>query len=168
LLDTDKPALFEAVYQRLKALASRSLSKQRDGTLQTTALVHELYLRIISVERAQFASEGHFYCYAAKAMRHLLLDRVRDRQRLRAGGGWQAVTLGAADAVAVESFEQAHAIEEALKKLEALDPRAAQVTELRYFAGLSVEQIAEHLGLAPRTIDRDWRFAKAFLQSELG
>lgn len=161
-------ALFTEVYQRLKAMASRRLSTASGHTLDTTALVHELYLRIGDNAALNFSAPGQFFAYAARAMRHLLTDRARDRLRLRAGGSWVGVTLDGEDQrLAIDSAEEALALEEALGKLAQTDERAARVVELRYFAGLSLEQTAEALGVARRTVDRDWEFARAFLHAEL-
>jgi RNA polymerase sigma factor (TIGR02999 family) len=150
-------------------LASRQLAHGARNTLDTTALVHELYLRLDGGRALAFEHPAQFFSYAARAMRHVLIDRARDRMRQKAGGGWIKVTFTAnADAQpAIESAEQALALEEALTRLEQTDPRAARVVELRYFAGLSPEQIAELLGLTRRTIDRDWRYARAFLHTSL-
>lgn len=161
-------ALFTAVYARLKAMAGRALDRASGSTLDTTALVHELYLRVGARDALQFAHPHQFFAYAARAMRHLLADRARDRLRLRAGGDWQRVTFsGVDDDLALETGEQALALDAALQRLEQIDARAAQVVELRYFAGLTQEQIGEQLGCTRRTVDRDWRFARAFLKSEL-
>lgn len=163
-------ALFAEVYDRLKALAGSRLARGApQETLDTTALVHELYLRIGRNEALHFAHPARFFAYAARAMRHLLHDRARDRLRLRAGGDWLRVTLtGERAEFALDSAERALELEQALQKLEAADARAARVVELRYFAGLTLEQAAEVLELTRRTVDRDWRFARAFLKSELG
>ncbi|MDR3386313.1 MAG: ECF-type sigma factor [Rudaea sp.] len=162
-------ALFDAVYARLKAMAGRQLARRERGTLDTTALVHELYLRIGTQRDLNFAHPAQFFAYAARAMRHLLSDRARNRLRQRAGGDWQRVTLTGIDRdVAIDSAEQAMALDAALAQLEQADARAAQVVELRYFAGLALEQIAEMLEMNRRTIDRDWRFARAFLHDRLG
>ena len=163
-------ALFTAVYDRLKAMAGSHLARNRGGsTLDTTALVHELYLRVSTQRELMFAKPVQFFAYAARAMRHLLADRARDRLRLRAGGAWMRVTLtGTDDRLAIDSAEQALALDEALKRLEQSDARAARVVELRYFAGLTPEQIAEALDVTRRTVDRDWRFARAFLKTEIG
>lgn len=161
--------LFAAVYDRLKAMAGKRLAAGARGTLETTALVHELYLRLSAGDELKFAHPSQFFTYAARAMRHLLSDRARDRLRQRAGGGWVRVTLsGAEQRLAIESAEQALALDDVLRRLEAVDKRAAQVVELLYFAGLTLEQTAEALDLSRRTIDRDWRFARAFLKTELG
>lgn len=160
---------FDAVYARLKALASRQLGHGARGTLDTTALVHEVYLRLDGGRELSFEHQAQFFAYVARAMRHVLVDRARSRMRQKAGGDWIKVTFTAnADAQpAIESAEQALALEEALTKLEQTDERAARVVELRYFAGLSPEQVAEVLNLTRRTIDRDWRYARAFLHAAL-
>lgn len=162
--DDAPPLSFEAVYDRLKVLAHRQLGRGARGTLDTTALVHELYLRMGDADR-RFERSAQFYFYAARAMRHLLINRARDRKRLKAGGEWVRVTLGdaAEAAIAVESAEQAFAIEEALAQMETTEPRASRIFELRYFAGLGADEIAELVGVTRRTVDRDWRYARAFL-----
>jgi len=161
--------LFDAVYARLKAMAGRQLAHgQPQASLDTTALVHELYLRVSANRELAFAHPAQFFAYAARAMRHLLRDRARDRLRQCAGGDWIRVTLTGSDPMPIHSAEQAIALDEALSRLAQTDARAAQVVELRYFAGLSLEQVADALKLARRTIDRDWRFARAFLHDQLG
>jgi RNA polymerase sigma factor (TIGR02999 family) len=160
-------ALFHQVYDRLKAMASRNLDRHAPASLDTTSLVHELYLRM-GDRGLCFEQPEQFFAYAARAMRHLLADRARSRLRLARGGGWQSITLdGDDDRFAIDSAEQAIQIENALVELEQLDPRAARVVELRYFCGLTQEQVADALGLAPRTIVRDWRFARAFLHERV-
>lgn len=157
---------FETVYDRLKLLARHQLSSGPGNTLNTTALVHELYLRMEADRDIKFEQSAQYFAYAARAMRHLLINRARDRMRQKVGGDWVRVTTlsGAADpALAMASAEQALAIDEALSQLEKFDPRAARVFELRYFTGLAAEQIGELLDITRRTVDRDWRFARAFL-----
>lgn len=150
-------------------MASRRLAGQRrNGTLDTTELVHELYLRMGDRPALQFQEPAQFFAYAARAMRHLLINRARDRLRLRAGGAWQRVTFDESHLkIAIDTAEQALALDAALDALEATDARAAKVVELRYFAGLSLEEVAETLGVARRTIDRDWRFARAFIRARI-
>jgi RNA polymerase sigma factor (TIGR02999 family) len=161
--------LFDAVYQRLKAMAGRQLAQRRHDTLETTALVHELYLRMSAGHELAFEHPAQFFTYAAQAMRHLLADRARDRLRQRAGGDWVRVTLtGGSQQFAIESAEQALALDAALDRLEQADARAAKVLQLHYFAGLTIEQIAATLEVARSTVDRDWRFARAFLKNEIG
>jgi len=165
-LETD--ALFGAVYGRLKAMAGKQLRSGARGTLDTTGLVHDLYLRVGSHRDLVFAHPNQFFTYAARAMRHLLADRARDRLRLRAGGDWMRTTLTGSDyQVALDSAEEALALEEALQQLARVDARAAQVVELTWFAGLSQDQITDTLGIARSTVARDWRFARAFLKSKL-
>lgn len=165
----DADRLFAEVYGRLKAMAARQLARGARNTLDTTALVHELYLRMSGNEGLRFEQPAQFFAYAARAMRHLLADRARNRLRQRAGGEWLRVTLSTEDdaQLAIDSAAEALALEEAMSQLERTDARAAQVVELRYFSGLSLEQVAEVLGLARRTVDRDWRFARAFLHAAL-
>lgn len=161
-------ALFVTVYSRLKAMAARQLAGRRNATLDTTELVHELYLRMGQREALHFEHPAQFFTYAARAMRHLLINRARDRLRLCAGGQWVRITLDDLDIkLALDTAEQAIALDGALNALEQSDPRAAQVVELRYFAGLSLEQVAETLAVARRTIDRDWRFARAFIKARI-
>ncbi len=162
-------ALFVDVYDRLKAMASRRLAGQRShATLDTTELVHELYLRMGDRAALQFVEPAQFFAYAARAMRHLLINRARDRLRLRAGGQWSRVTLDDRNLkLAIDTAEQALLLDAALDELEQSDARAAKVVELRYFAGLSLEQAAETLGVARRTVDRDWRYARAFIKARL-
>jgi RNA polymerase sigma factor (TIGR02999 family) len=162
-------ALFGAVYARLKAMAGRQLARGSEPlSLDTTALVHELYLRIGGNAELKFAEPAQFFAYAARAMRHVLCDRARDRLRQRAGGDWQRVTLtGSDERLSIDSAEDALAFDAALAELERRDERAARVIELRYFAGLEPDRIAEVLGLTRRTIDRDWRFARVFLHDLL-
>lgn len=161
-------ALFTEVYSRLKIMARRRLRSGQRHTLDTTALVHELYMRIGDNPALKFVEQAQFLAYAARAIRHLLTDRARDRLRQRAGGAWVSVTLdGDALRLSIDSAEEALAMEAALHRLERADARAASVVELRYFAGLSLEQTAQVLGVARRTADRDWEFARAFLHAEL-
>ena len=165
-LETD--ALFGQVYERLKAMAGRQLGAGRH-TLDATALVHELYLRIGGDRDLVFAHPDQFFAYAARAMRHLLADRARGRMRQRAGGDWVRTTLTGSDwRLALDSAEQALELDDAMQKLEARDARAARAVELICIAGLDHDIAAKALGVAPRTIARDWRFARAFLKSELG
>ena len=161
-------AFFVQVYERLKAMAGKRLAQRSRGTLDTTALVHELYLRMGSQRELAFEHPSQFFTYAARAMRHLLADRARDRLRLRAGGDWMRTTLTGSDLrLAVESAEEALALETALQRLAAAEPRAAQIVELTWFAGLSQDQITESLGIARSTVARDLRYARAFLKHEL-
>ena len=162
-------SLFNALYDQLKTIANRQLARGARGTLDTTAVVHELYLRINTSRELAFEHPAQFLTYAARAMRHLLIDRARAHMRQKAGGEWVRTTLTAnAEGIAeIASAEEALALDEALTQLALTDERAAHVVELRYFAGLAPEQVAEVLNLTRRTIDRDWRYACAFLHSAL-
>jgi RNA polymerase sigma factor (TIGR02999 family) len=158
-------ALFAEVYARLKAMASRQRSRVAGATLETTALVHELYLRMNAGSALAFEHQQQFFAYAARAMRHLLVDRARARLRHHAGGEWVRTTLSGGDArLSIDSAEQALALDAALDRLQATDARAAQVLELHYFAGLSIDDISGALAIASSTTDRDLRFARAFLK----
>lgn len=168
--DTADPILadaaFATVYARLKAMAHRELGRGAPATVGTTELVHELYLKL--GQELQFSAPNQFFAYAARAMRHILVDRARHRLSIKAGGEWHrlALTDPAVNAVAIEP-ELALMLDQALAELAAADPRAAQVVELHYFAGLGLERIAELLGVVRRTVDRDWRHARAFLLARI-
>jgi RNA polymerase sigma factor (TIGR02999 family) len=161
-------ALFAQVYERLKAMATRKVPAH-GATLQTTAVVHELYLRMQNGRELGFDTPAQFFAYAARAMRHLLRDRARDRLRLRAGGEWERQPLESNDpGLVTDDATEAIALDEALDALDRVNARAAQVVELHYFAGLSMVEIADTAGLNRRTVHRDWDFARAFLHARLG
>ena len=166
-MELGSDALFAEVYDRLKAMASRQRARSA-GTLSTTEIVHELYLRMGSDGEKRFAKPIQFFAYAARAMRHLLVDAARRRMQLRAGGDLRRVAL-TDPAVAAAEFdpEQAVDLDSALRRLEGDDSRAAQVVELHYFAGLSIPQIAQLLELGVRTVDRDLLYARRFLAVHL-
>jgi RNA polymerase sigma factor (TIGR02999 family) len=160
-------ALFANVYDDLRRIARRQLGP--GDTLNTTALVHELYLRMADGVAPAFADPRQFFLYAARAMRNLLVDRARQRLSEKRGGGRAHLCLDEAPADAVMlSAQDALELDDALCRLAAEDERCAQVVELHYFAGLTLERIAELLGLTRRTIDRDLKFARAFLKAEFG
>lgn len=161
-------ALFSAVYSRLKAMASRQRVRAGGATLNTTALVHELYLKISSSSELRFETPAQFFDYAAQAMRHILVDRARDRLALKRGGGMIMDDDAAANAVADSTAERTLQLDIALQRLEREDSRAARLVELHYFAGLSFPQIAALTGIATRTLNRDWRYARAFLYEQVG
>lgn len=159
-------ALFEDVYSRLKAMASRQRSRASGATLCTTEIVHELYLRIGNENT--FADPAQFFAYAARAMRHLLVDHARRRLQISRGGGMLRAPLSD-PAVGMVSIDpnQALELDSALKRLEKDDQRAAKVLELHYFAGLPLERIAQLLDVGERTVDRDMRYAYSFLNVAL-
>lgn len=161
--------LVAQLYQQLRVLA-RSERRRSDGsdTLQTTALVNEVYLKLADAERLRFGEPRQFFAYAALAMRHILLDRAKLQMRLKRGDSRLRVSMTDPDALAVAVDPQdAVVLDAALGELTSVDERAAQVVELHFFAGLGLQQIADLLGVHRRTVDRDWRFAAAFLKSRL-
>lgn len=162
----DRP--FGDLYGQLKTLASRQLSRAARGvTLDTTSLVHELFLKMHGREHLDFALDGQFFTYAARAMRSFLIDRARAHLSQRGGGDWVRVTLTAEhDAFALRSADQVIALDLALERLAGTDARAAEVVELRYFGGLTADEVAEVMRTSRRTVTRDWAFALAFLRSE--
>jgi RNA polymerase sigma factor (TIGR02999 family) len=167
--ETGADALFSEVYARLKAMASRQRARGgAAGTLGTTELVHELYLRMGEGDK-RFADPVQFFAYAAQAMRHLMIDAARSRMQLKAGGDQLRVSMTDPVVGAME-IDPAQAVEldAALRALELDDARAARVVELHFFAGLSLDRVAELLGVARRTIARDWRYARAFLEAHAG
>jgi RNA polymerase sigma factor (TIGR02999 family) len=158
--------LFAEVYGRLKAMAGRQRSRA-DATLNTTGLVHELYLKLSSSREMSFSSPSQFFDYAAQAMRHILVDRARDRLAVKRGGHMIKEDEDVAADVADKTATQTLQLDMALRKLEAADARASRLVTLHYFGGLSLPEIAALTGVATRTLNRDWRHARAFLQDEI-
>ncbi len=160
--------LFVEVYQRLKAMASRQRRRTGSATLGTTAIVHELYLKLNDADGIVFAEPVQFFGYAARAMRTILIDSARRRLcRQRIGLDSGADAKSQAEHAADVDAERALEIDAALRRLERDDARAAQLVELHYFAGLSLPEVAEVLGVTTRTLNRNWRFARAFLYGSL-
>lgn len=159
--------LLPLVYDELRKLAGQRIGQENPGqTLQATALVHEAYLRLVDVNQAQhFDSRGHFFAAAAEAMRRILVENARRKKRLKRGGDWQQVEL--TDVVVPEVREDLVALDEALDRLKTLDAEAVQLVHLRYFVGLSIPDAAKLMGIAPRTADRIWAFARAWLHQEI-
>ena len=160
--------LFESVYDALRRIA-RSHRARWNGneTLNTTALVHEAYLKLVGGDGASYENRSHFLAVAAKAMRHLLVSYAERQAAQKRGGGTPDLSLDEALFVPIERTEELLALEEALKRLEVMDPRAAEVVECRFFAGLDAEETAAALGISRRTVTRDWGAARAWLYSEL-
>lgn len=160
--------LMPLVYEELRRLAHGKLRHERpDHSLQTTALVHESYLRLADVERAGFESRAHFLAMASRAMRRVLVDHARRRDALKRGGGRRPLPLEEARQVA-EDDERFLSLDAALNRLEAMDARQAAVLEQRYFGGLGLREIAEVMGVSRSTVKRDLRSARAWLAIELG
>lgn len=159
--------LVPLVYAELHALAVHYMRGERDGhTLQPTVLVHDAFMRLVGQRNVTWQNRSHFFGIAAQAMRRILVDHAR---RVRAGKreGGERVTLDESVAESPQRSIDLIALDEALERLAALDPRHARVVELRYFSGLDIEQTAMALGVSPATVKRDWTFARAFLQQEL-
>lgn len=160
--------LMPLVYDELRRIAHRHLGRERVGhTLQTSALVNEAYLKLVNEREMRWQNRAHFFAIAARLMRLILVDYARGRNRARRGGGAQRVSLDEALAVADEQAADVLALDEALNRLAAFDERKSRVVELRYFSGLSVEETAEVLQVAPVTVMREWRLAKAWLHRML-
>jgi RNA polymerase sigma factor (TIGR02999 family) len=160
--------LLPIVYEELRAIAHRHLSAPgRAGTLVTTALVHEAYLKLVDQSNAQWRDRAHFVALASVAMRHVLIDRARERASFKRGGERRRVTLDD-DAIAVDDqAETLLAIDDAIDRLAELSPRLARVVECRFYGGLSEEEIAEALGVTVRTVERDWAKARLLLRRSL-
>jgi RNA polymerase sigma factor (TIGR02999 family) len=160
--------LMPLVYRELCRLAHGRLGRERpDHTLQTTALVHEAYLRLVDQQEANWQNRAQFFAVAAQMMRRILVDYARARQYEKRGGGAQQVELDEAMVVSSERAAELVALDELLMSLAELDPRMSRVVELRFFGGLSVEETAEILRISPGTVKRDWTVAKAWLQREM-
>ncbi len=157
-------SLFDQVYAELKRLAHRQLRRGRPGeTLSTTAVVHEVYVKLTRSGTVEVRDRGHFLALAARAMRQVIVDVARQRQADKRGGGEGTLLLDETKVSVDGLADQMMALEGALSRLESLDPRLARIVEWRFFGGVSEEEIAEALGLTTRTVRRDWREARAFL-----
>jgi RNA polymerase sigma factor (TIGR02999 family) len=160
--------LVPLVYEQLKKLASYYMRREReDHTLQTTALVHEAYLKLVRQQDVNWQGRSHFYGIAAQLMRRILIDHARGHLREKRGGAKVLLPLNEALAFSPEHSEDLLKLDEALERLAKLDPRQSRIVELRFFGGLSVEQTSEFLGVSPKTVKRDWAVAKAWLHGEL-
>ena len=160
--------LMPLVYAELRRMARRHMNQQRPGhTLQTTALIHEAYMRVAGDSGKQWENRTHFFGVAAKAMRCVLVDHARSRGSAKRGGAVRPVTLDEGIHTSGERMAGLIALDDALTDLAKLHPRQSQVIELRFFAGLSVEETAAILKVSPDTVMRDWRAAKAWLEREL-
>jgi RNA polymerase sigma factor (TIGR02999 family) len=156
------------VYRELHRAAKGCMRVEREGhTLQTTALINELYLRLTDLQEVDWQNRAHFFALCARQMRRILTDQARARQSHKRGGGAQPISLEAAPIVSKRPQPEVLAIDDALKALAKVDSRKSQVVELRFFGGLSVEEAAEVLKVSPDTVVRDWKLAKAWLLREL-
>lgn len=159
--------MFAGVYARLKAMAGRQRLRADGATLNTTALVHELYLKVSASRDLRFETPAQFFDYAAQAMRHILVDRARERMAWKRGADVIVDDDAAAKEIAGATAERTLQLDAALRRLEEIDARAAQLVALHYFAGLAFPEIAALTGVATRTLNRDWRHARAFLSEHL-
>ena len=164
--------LLELVYEDLRRLARSYLRRERHAhTLSATGLVHEAFERLVDQTRVDWQGRSHFFAVAAQAMRRILVDHARRLARLKRGGDWQRITLDAGSVLQPHSGglgpEALLDLDRALAKLSALDERQSRVAELRYFAGMRMEEIASALGVSKRTVEGDWTHAKAWLKREI-
>jgi RNA polymerase sigma factor (TIGR02999 family) len=160
--------LMPLVHGELRRLARRHMGHERVGhTLQATALVNEAYLRLIDIRQVQWQNRAHFFAMSARLMRRILVDFARSRQYLKHGGGAQKVSLDDALVITPERGHELVDLDDALEALAEVDARKAQVVEMRFFGGLSVQETAEALHVSPETVMRDWKLAKVWLLREL-
>jgi RNA polymerase sigma factor (TIGR02999 family) len=160
--------LMPLVYGELHRLASRYLRHERPGhTLQTTALVHEAYLKLVDQTNTSWQNRVHFFSAAAQVMRHVLVDYARSRRAFKRGGDYCRLSLDEAALSSAEKDADLLTLNEALNSLAAMDPQQSRVVELRVFGGLTVEETAEALGISPRTVKREWSIAKAWLHKQM-
>ena len=160
--------LFADVYTELRAIAARYLHRERKNhTLQPTALVHEVYLKLVGQTRVDWQGRAHFLAFAAQTMRQILVDHARRHRAAKRGGDRHRITLD--DNLVVESNRDVDllALEDALTKLTKLDPRQAQMIELRFFGGLSIAEVAKVMGMSQRSVEREWTMVRAWLRREL-
>ena len=161
--------LLPLVYDELRRLAAQKLGLEKPGqTLHATALVHEAYIRLVDTEQVRhWHSRGHFFAAAAEAMRRILVDSARRKQRMQHGGQRTRIDFDEANLAVQPQSDDLLALHEALQKLAEMDPRKAELVKLRYFAGLTIPQAAAVLGIAPATAERYWAYARAWLHQEL-
>ena len=160
--------LMPLVYSELHRIAKRYMERENPGhTLQTTAVIHEAYLRLADQPQANWQNRAHFFGVAARVMRHILVDYARARNRMKQGGDVHHVSLEEAAVVSLEPAAELVALDDALTALAETDARKSQVVELKYFGGLSIEEVAEVLKVSPGTVMRDWSMAKAWLYRAL-
>jgi len=161
--------LMPIVYGELKRMAHRHLRGERPGhTLNTTAIVHEAYLKLVNIDQLQWRDRAHFFAMASRAMRRILIDHARTRSREKRGGGWTKVTLDDAFKVAEERAEDLIALDDALTRLEQVNERQCRVVEYRFFGGMSIQETAEALGISAASVKRDWMVTRTWLNQELG
>jgi RNA polymerase sigma-70 factor (ECF subfamily) len=167
--ETALQRLMPLVYAELRRLAERYMGRERAGhTLQTTALINEAYLRLVGARGVQWQDRAHFYAVSAGAMRRILVDFARARDNLKRGGGARPVRLDEQVLAGVTRSADLLALDEALERLAVLSPRQGRVVELRYFGGMTEQEVADVLHVSSRTVRNDWQLARAWLHRELG
>jgi RNA polymerase sigma-70 factor (ECF subfamily) len=160
--------LIPLIYDELHRLAAFHLQRERaEHTLQTTALVHEAYLRLVDQKEVHWKNRGHFFAVAAQAMRRVLVDYARRHQAVKRGSSLPKVSLDEAIAISNETVNQLLVIDELLNRLTSVDPQESRIVELRFFGGLTVEETAEVMGISPATVKREWSVARAWLLREI-
>lgn len=158
----------ELLYSELRRIAAGLMvSERRDHTLQPTAVATEAYLRLVDQQNRNWQNRAHFFAAAAQAMRHILVDYGRKKHSQKRGGSYQRVDLDEAAKVGIAPDDDLLALDDALRRLERIDPRQSRVVELRYFGGLTEEETAEVMSISPRTVKREWTVARAWLYAEL-
>jgi RNA polymerase sigma factor (TIGR02999 family) len=168
LSEGSREAVIERLYPELHSLAAALMARERAGhTLQPTALVNEAWLRLVDVNMVDLHGRAHFFGIAARCMRQVLVDHARGKAAEKRGGDWARVTLDAGVMAVEDPQFELIALDEALDRFEALDPRAAKVAEMRLFAGMTIDEIATELEVSPRTVDGDWATARMWISREM-
>jgi RNA polymerase sigma factor (TIGR02999 family) len=166
--DAASEKLAELLYDELRKMAASQLSREpKNHTLNPTALAHEAFVRLIDQNRVQWRGRTHFLAVGAQAMRRILVDHARRKQRAKRGGDWRRVSLPEHLTLSLNDSDDVLAVHEALQQLADLDARQARIVELRFFGGLTAAEAADHLGLSKPTVDREWRAARAWLRERL-
>ena len=160
--------LFEIVYNDFRRIARKYLRRAGSGhTLQPTELVHEAFIKLVNHQRVDWRGKSHFYAIGAQAMRHILVDHAKHKARQKRGGGRQRIPLDDVLTLSIQNDEDVLAIDEALKKLSAINETRAKIVEFRFFAGMTVAEVAEVLGVSKRTVEAHWTLTRAWLRREL-
>ncbi|MGQ0762019.1 MAG: sigma-70 family RNA polymerase sigma factor [Acidobacteriota bacterium] len=166
--ESARDQLMPLVYEELRRLAHQHMQREKPGhMLQTTALVHEAYVRLVDQSQIHFENRAHFFGIAARLMRHILVDEARKRNSAKRGGSVIQVPLDEETSVAYEQATNIVALDDALKNLEAIDARQSEIVELRFFGGLTIDETADVLRVSPGTVMRDWTFARAWLKTAM-
>ena len=166
--DAARDELMPLIYSELRQVAEKYLNQERPGhTLQPTALVHEAYIRLVEQTHPEWKSRAHFFAVASQVMRQVLVDHARSKSAAKRGSGCVTLTFDEAIALPQTSQVDVVALDDALSSLSSMDPRQAQIVDLRFFGGLSIEDTAQVLGISPATVNREWSTARMWLQREL-